>query len=255
MCLCVFTRHVGRMIKHHPSSSCFLPLAATSPLCRKTHTQGVCKRGWGASIYPPPPVPHGPRLCTPPAGAPHPPCTGIAPPHLCAQTGDTGMGTQGGTQKVCPSIWPEPEPPMICTGQGAQNAPPPLWLTPTHVQTGASHLPPNRAQERVYAQHAAPSPICEKGAGMGCHVSYMVPPPCTPHLSPLCPPSPLCMQCSMQTGEVQRGGMQRQVVCPLPLLLHGPHLCAPLLAHPLPLLHAGFVPPASVHKQGMQGST
>jgi hypothetical protein len=142
--------------------------------------------------------------------------------------GDTGTGTQGGAQKVRPSIWPEPEPPMICTGQGARNAPPPLWLAPAHVRTGASRLPPDSAQEWVYAWHAAPSPICEKGTGMGRHASYVAPPPCTPHLSPLCLPSPLCVQRSMQMGEVQRGG-----ACKGRLRAPSPSCCvAPTYAHP-----------------------
>jgi hypothetical protein len=62
-CICE-TR--GKIIRHHPSSSRLHSLAATSPLCRKTHTHGGVQRGWGASIPPPPNAAWPPPLRPPP---------------------------------------------------------------------------------------------------------------------------------------------------------------------------------------------
>jgi hypothetical protein len=112
---CICETH-GKIIRHHPSSSHFHSLAATSPLCGKTHTHRGVQRGWGASIPPPPPMPHGPHLCAPPAGAL------LVPPTLhvqgsCHLASAHKQGTQGGVQRVRPlSLWPEPPDDLHRTG-------------------------------------------------------------------------------------------------------------------------------------------
>jgi hypothetical protein len=104
-------------------------------------------------------------------------------------------------------------------------------------------------------QHAAPSPICKKGTGMGRHVGDMVPPSECPPPLPFVPALPPLRAMWHANGGVQRGGggMQRKTACTLPLLLRGPHLCAPPLAHPLPPPRTGFVPPQLCAQTGNAG--
>jgi hypothetical protein len=119
---CICETH-GKIIRHHPSSSHFHSLAATSPLCGKTHTHRGVQRGWGASIPPPPP-----RCRMAPTSAPPllGPCW-CPPPSMCRDHATSPLHTNRGRRAVCKGYAPcpfGPSPLMTCTGQGARNAPP-----------------------------------------------------------------------------------------------------------------------------------
>jgi hypothetical protein len=46
----------------------------------------------------------------------------------------------------------------------------PLDLTTVYVQTGASRTPQQGMGQGVHVAYPSPSPICEEGTGMGCHI-------------------------------------------------------------------------------------
>jgi hypothetical protein len=137
---------------------------------------------------------------------------------------------------------------MTCTGQGARNTPPPLWPTPVHVRTGASRLPADKAQERVCVQHAAPSPICEKGTGMGRHVGDMVPPSECPPPLPFVPALPPLRATQHANGGGTEGGegghAKEDCMHPPPLAVWPPPVRTPIGTPSSPSAHGVCATPA-----------
>ena len=111
---------------------------------------------------------------------------------------------------------------------GNVEPPPPLWPPNPFMRERGPLVCPPTGHGRGPARHAA-SLHLQRGRRIGCHVGDVAPPSKRPpHLSPLCPPSPLCVQRGMRRGFTEGAG-----ACKLPLHAPSPSCrVTPTCAHP-----------------------
>jgi hypothetical protein len=136
---------------------------------------------------------------------------------------------------------------MTCTGQGARNAPPPLWPTPRFMyEQGPLVCPLTKHRSGSACSMPPPPPFAKRAQGWAATWETWCPLPSAPHLSPLCLPSPLCVQCGMRTGEYRGGGGHAKEDCmhPPPLAAWPPPVRTPIGAPSPPSAHRVCATPA-----------